>query len=97
MAWINPVPDGVQTRGFAPAPTNDAIDEEAMYADAALRKAHNIPNGYFEGATYYADFHAALDIAAKNNTTVEECIRRARCRSVRGAGPMRSASDEAHS
>lgn len=67
MAWINPVPGGVHTRGFAPS---TFWADGAMYADDAVRKAHDIGNGVFNGAVYWPHFHAALDIAAAYGTPI---------------------------
>lgn len=67
MAWRNPVSDGVWTRGFAPS---TFWADAPMYADSAVRKAHDIGNGIFTGATYWAHFHAALDIAAPAGTPI---------------------------
>jgi murein DD-endopeptidase MepM/ murein hydrolase activator NlpD len=74
VGWVNPVPKGVHTRGFAPASLG--VDGPA-YADADIRRAHdasNGPNGNgqgpFPGSTFYSRFHAALDIAAPNGTAI---------------------------
>lgn len=67
MGWVNPVPNGVWTRGFAPS---TFYADAPMYADDAVRKAHDIGNGNFPGANYWAHFHAALDIAAPLGTPI---------------------------
>jgi hypothetical protein len=71
MGWQNPVPNGVHTRGFAPS--SMAVDG-GMYADAAIRRAHerdpNDGSGAFVGSTWYPHFHAALDIAAAAGTPI---------------------------
>lgn len=72
--WVNPVPGGVRTRGFAPS---SLAFDAAMYADDGLRRAHDATggpsgsgNGPFPGSTRYSHFHAALDIAAEEGVPI---------------------------
>jgi murein DD-endopeptidase MepM/ murein hydrolase activator NlpD len=74
MGWVNPVPRGIHTRGFAPASLG--VDGPA-YADDKIRRAHdasNGPNGNgqgpFPGSTLFPRFHAAIDIAAAEGSAI---------------------------
>lgn len=69
MSWINPVPSAYLSQGFGPS---RLTSEGPAYAVA--RKAHDISpydgGGDFPGATYYNHFHAAIDLAAVEGTSI---------------------------
>lgn len=65
MGWINPVPNGIRSRGFGPTVSEY---DGPMFADAALRRAHDPGNGAF--GNFWPHFHAAIDAAAVLGTPI---------------------------